>query len=248
MEEFKILKFIPFKSISGWDIRILFNKAVQFKYETVLVKDIITPVKADISKKNVQEKGISIISKINFGGELFLREKDEVKTYKGNLFLISEGQFIFSKINARNGCIYFHDKPFEFAVSSEYPAFLFDKEKVNGYYLWLLLRSNYIKGVLKSKATGHSKARVTYDDFYDLEIPLPDIDEQVKLVQAYKQAIEDAKQAEIKAKNLETEIDSYLLNELGIEVKTKTIQKGLQFVRFKNVDKWGIDFICLVLK
>ena len=40
-----------------------------------------------------------IIKKINFGGELFLREVEEIGTYKGKLNLVPENSIIYSNVN-----------------------------------------------------------------------------------------------------------------------------------------------------
>jgi hypothetical protein len=84
-----------------------------------------------ITVSEAQKQNIPIISKINFGGELFLRNSNDYSNYKGRLFLVNPNRFIFSKINAKRGCIYYspeNQKPF--AVSSEYPVLKLDTNKI----------------------------------------------------------------------------------------------------------------------
>lgn len=244
------MKIIDFKNFTLWDTKTYFStKKIESKYNFVDISSFLKSVKKEVKKEDVIKKELKIISKINFGGELFLRNFEEINTYKGNLFLVKSENLIFSKINARHGCIYFHTKNFDFAVSSEYPAFEIDKTKVIGNYLTMVLRSNYFKIYLKSKATGHSKARVNANDFLFMQIPLPPLSLQNELVSEYENKMQQAQEAEQKAQALEKHIETYLLEALGIEMETEkqpetdSKYKFLKFVELKEVSRWDVDFL-----
>jgi type I restriction enzyme S subunit len=183
-----------------------------------------------------------IISKINFGGELFLKDFDEISNYKGSLNLVPENAIIYSKINVRHGCIYFNEKGNSpFGVSTEYPIFTFDESKINGKFLQKVLRSSTFKKLLNSKTTGISKARVKQDEFLDIEIPLPSIEEQEKIVNNYYSKIKDIIDLEMQVNDLEGKIEKYFLKQLGLDIKNDQLnqnKKGLNFIEFKNLNRW----------
>jgi type I restriction enzyme, S subunit len=52
------------------------------------------------------------------------------------------------------------------------------------------------------------------DLFLDVKIPLPSLPEQNRIVEEYNQKLQDSINAEIKAKELEKEIEIYLMQEL----------------------------------
>ena len=108
-----------------------------------------------------------------------------------------------------------------------------------------LLRTQEFKKLLDTKATGISKARVKQADFLATRVPLPPLSEQETIVKNYYDKITQATTYEQQAETLEKNIETYLFESLGIEQKTeqKTKKKGLQFVEFGNLEKWGIDFI-----
>ncbi|MEE4198848.1 MAG: restriction endonuclease subunit S [Bacteroidales bacterium] len=240
------LQNIRYSEVHFWDVKRYTNHLSLEFDNAVLLRDILFPFRKSVTKKELQKNGWSIISKINFHGELFLREKDEIQSYKGSLNLIPENSIIYSKINVRHGCVYFHKKGQEpFAASSEYPTFTFDSEKVNGEFLKMVLRSEEFKKLLNTKTSGISKARVKVNEFLDIRIPLPSLVEQNRIVEAYDKKIKQAEELEKKAVETENDIGKYIDNELGIEftsevkdIESTTFLKLISYSQFK---KWGVD-------
>ncbi|MDD3772024.1 MAG: restriction endonuclease subunit S [Weeksellaceae bacterium] len=236
------LKFIPFEKLNLWDVKRYYTiNNLQFE-NVVTLRDILKPYKKAVSKEEMIKNKWQIISKINFGGELFLRDFDEIKTYKGNLNLVPENAIIYSKINVRHGCIYYHEAgQTPFGVSSEYPTFKFDETKINGKFLHKVLRSNAFKTLLNTKTTGISKARVKQDEFLDIQIPLPTISDQNKIIENYYNKIALTDKLKQQIIDLEVEIDSYFTKQLGIEKKDKINKsKGIQIFEFKDFERWDV--------
>ncbi|KAF0131819.1 MAG: type I restriction enzyme S subunit [Bacteroidetes bacterium] len=237
------LKFIPLENLNLWDVKRYYTKNnLQFE-NVVTLWDILKPYKKAVSKEEMIENKWQIISKINFGGELFLRDIEEIETYKGSLNLVPDNAIIYSKINVRHGCIYFHEVgQTPFGVSSEYPIFKFDETKVNGKFLHKVLRSSAFKKLLKTKTTGISKARVKQDEFLDIEIPLPSLTEQEAIVNNYYSKIKEAEALEKQASDLEEEIEWYFTEKLGIKAGTGIgLKKGLNFIEYSEILKWSLD-------
>lgn len=236
---YQYLQLFDFKSLMTWDVRKnLFESELKFE-NTVKLFEILNIYRNQISHSEVEINEYQIISKIDFGGNLYLRDFQEIKTYKGNLFEVPQGSIIYSKINVRHGCIYYNDKK-TFVVSNEYPCFTFDDQKINADFLILLLRSNYFKRQLDSLKVGVGKARVKIEEFLSIAIPLPALSEQEKLVKEYQDKLQFVEQLNNEANNLKNELD----NKLGISnTKIEFNQGVLKFVDFKNIEKWGLDQI-----
>lgn len=240
------LKFIPFDNLNLWDVKRYYTKTNLHFENVVTLRDILKPYKKAVSKEEMIKNKWQIISKINFGGELFLRDFEEIKTYKGSLNLVPDNAIIYSKINVRHGCIYFHEEgQTPFGVSSEYPTFKFDETKINGKFLHKILRSKAFKTLLNSKTTGISKARVKQDEFLDIQIPLPNIEEQNRIMNSYLQKIEKANEAKEETGSLEEEIEKYLFDELGYKFDSSLDSKKygfyLKLIDFSKIDKWGAN-------
>jgi len=210
---FKNSKIVSYSLTKRWDVKSFFEK--KYSWDSELVKTVSSfgkQFKEQVSKEDVIKNQYRIIKKINFGGELFLRAFEEVHTYKGNMFLVPVGSFIFSKINARHGCFYYHDKNEKpFVVSSEYPVIVFDDKKVFGEFVQLALRFGIAKQQLNSKAAGMAKPRVSIQEFLKITIPVPDLTKQKEIVKSWIDAKELEKKAKEKKELAIKEITKYIL-------------------------------------
>lgn len=241
-QQYKYLHFIDYILFQRWDVKAYAFQQKVFK-NAVLLREILTPYNVPLSKEKMIDKGWSIIAKINFAGELFLRAPENTKTFKGNVHEIDGETLIYSKINVRHGCVYYHPKDsIPFGVSSEYPAYKIDNKRVNGDFLVLLLQSQYFKNALSAGTSGISKARVKPNVFLDIQIPLPSLAEQNKIVAAYDATIAQAKQYSTQAKDIDKQIEKYLNISLGIEESSvKKHESGkLYFMSSNQLTRWDV--------
>lgn len=239
------LRFVSYSQFNLWDVkRYTYSDSLNFEY-VVKLSDILIPLKNGVSKKEMIDNRWRIISKINFGGELFLRDFEEVLTYKGNLFLVPSNAIIYSKINARHGCIYYNGKEDSpFCVSSEYPVFTFDENSIDGRFLQKLLRTNTFKKLLNTKTSGISKARIKQNEFLETEIPLPSLEEQQKIVNAYFDKIKYIKTKEDDILEKQIHIKKYWEEILGVKnKKNERLKEGLNFISYSNLTKWSLNQI-----
>ena len=241
-QQYKYLHFIDYILFQRWDVKAYAFQQKVFK-NAVLLREILTPYNVPLSKEKMIDKGWSIIAKINFAGELFLRAPENTKTFKGNVHEIDGETLIYSKINVRHGCVYYHPKDsIPFGVSSEYPAYKIDNKRVNGDFLVLLLQSQYFKNALSAGTSGISKARVKPNVFLDIQIPLPSLAEQNKIIAAYRATIAQAKQYSTQAKDIDKQIEKYLNISLGIEESSvKKHESGkLYFMSSNQLTRWDV--------
>lgn len=247
-DKYSFLRFIRFKSLFLWDVKRYSQNHTSFK-NAVKLKEVLFPSIEPVSKTEMIANNWQIISKINFAGNLFLRDKKETEKFKGNLNKVNSDSLIYSKINVRHGCIYYHPQnAIPFAVSSEYPVYKIDSTKILGNYLVMVIQSGMFKSILGKKATGISKARVKSKEFLETEIPIPTISIQQKLIREYNDKYKEADYLEQNAYLIEMGINDFLIKELGTVTKQdkkeqKSIYNYIKFVRFLDISEWGIDII-----
>lgn len=240
--KYKYLHFINFSRFFRWDVKAYAFHQKEFE-NAVLLQDILTPYDVPLSKEEMIAKGWSIISKINFSGKLYLREAEETKTFKGNLHKVDGDTLIYSKINVRHGCVYYHPNgSVPFGVSSEYPAYKINKERVNGEFLVLLLQSQYFKDALSAGTSGISKARVKPSVFLTVQIPLPSLEEQNKIVAAYNTTIAQADNLSRQAGDINDQIETYLQDALGMENSSpqKHASGKIYFMHSSQITRWDV--------
>lgn len=246
--EYKYITFINYKTLSLWDVKRYIQDHVSFR-NAVKLKDVLSPFCEPVAKKEMIINNWQIISKISFSGDLFLRDISETISFKGNLNKVEGDSLIYSKINVRHGCIYYHPHDaIPFGVSSEYPVYKIDSTKVLGDFLVMVIQSNAFKAILNKKVTGISKARVKPVEFLEIEIPMPELSIQNKLLNTYNNKICQAQMMEAEACQIEKCINEYLIQTLGIVTPPSPKKQNreynyLRFIRFTNVVEWGIDIV-----
>jgi len=241
----QFLKLIPSSDFYLWDVKRYYN-LTKLNFENVVrLREVLSLYKRPVSKEEMIQNHWQIIAKINFGGELFLRDFEEINTYKGSLNLVPDNAIIYSKINVRQGCTYYHEKnKIPFGVSSEYPTYKFDENKISGKFLQKILRSDAFKKLLNTKTTGISKARVKQNEFLEIEIPLPSLIEQEKIIDTHNNEIAKAALLQQQAIKLGEDIEKYLFEELGIKISKYKKQAGyISEISFQAIERWSVEFI-----
>lgn len=104
-------------------------------------------------------------------------------------FVVRKGDIVVSRIDLWKGCTGVASAAFDGAiVTGEFPVYRVRPEHtglVDGRYLQLLLRSQYFRRAIRAVTTGHSNRRRTQEsDFLGLLVPLPPLDDQVRIADA----------------------------------------------------------------
>lgn len=102
----------------------------------------------------------------------------------GRRFIAREGQFIASRIDARNGAMGLVPASLEGAfVTSDFPLFNVDKHRLlPGFLAWLCRTRGFVELCLRASEGTTNRVRLKEDRFLALDIPLPPVVEQQRIV------------------------------------------------------------------
>ncbi|MCB2185147.1 MAG: restriction endonuclease subunit S [Deltaproteobacteria bacterium] len=180
---------------------------------------------------------------IKFSGEVLPRERTE--PFKGAMFAAYPGDLVFSKIDARNGAVgLIPDTIAKAVVTSEYPVFIPNAEKLRPAYLNYLLRAEHFKADLQCKASGTSgRKRVTPDGFLSLEVPVPSLDEQDARIAGYAADLRRAESLEQEAEAIERAGWQAFEKALGVAPPPPLPDRPVYVARFRDVERWSHDSI-----
>jgi len=204
-----LLRRVKYKDLENWSVKSILGEGINYNptYPLVKLGEILTRDKTQIEiQDNTEYKRVTI--KLYNGG-IFLRDKKlgkEIGTKKQ--FVIKKGQFLLSKIDARNGAFGIVQDELDGAiVTSDFLAFDFTKKMYPEYLSFLVSTKSFSKLVeIQSKGTTGRK-RVKENEFLNIKIPLPDISIQQKLVQSLKTNLEEQKHLEKELKNVLEEFE-----------------------------------------
>lgn len=244
------LHWVSLSNLFNWSVAHLMGNDLGFsnKYPFVRIGDILYRNTDTITvADNVEYKQVTL--KINGGGAVLRGTKFGKDIGTKKQYRISEGQFIMSKIDARNGAFGVVSKELDGAiVTGDFPSFNVDKEKVNSSYLYLLSVTQKFVQFAQSCSRGTTnRQRIDIAQFLNVRIPLPSLNEQNAIVATYNKSIAWADQYEQQAADMNNTIENYLLDELGLNAtiltknKTKRNYKYLHFTNMKDLsDRWDI--------
>lgn len=136
------------------------------------------------------------------------------------MYVVKEGDFIFSKINIKKGALGFIPPELDGAVvTTEHPILRLDEKKANKKFVFYYLSQPFIWNEFKRRSKGFAdKSRTKINEFLEVKIALPPLEEQHKIVyvlDTIKHAIE------VQDRLLDT------LNELKRALMNRLFTKGL---------------------
>ena len=179
------------------------------------------------------------------GGNITIRdEKDGKMIGTKKQFVIHEGQFLLSKIDARNGAYGVVPAIAEGAIiTGNFWTYDVDYKRINPQFLTLVTKTQQFLDFAEKSSNGTTNRHYLQENaFLNQQIPLPSIGEQEEILETYNKKIKQAdvllRQADdiIKGKN------AYLKNVLKFHYK-KNERKGLlNFLHFVDVRRWDVPF------
>ena len=246
------LNTISYRDLFNWSAVHLLGNDLFFtkRYPFARIGVLLKPNRNVCSiKDNVEYKQVTL--KTNGGGAVLRGVKVGKDIGTKKQYQITTGQFIMSKIDARNGAFGIVDDSLNGAiVTGDFPVFDVDKEKLNPAYLQMLSCTKPFIRFAQSCSRGTTnRQRINVEQFLDLQIPLPTLKEQNVIVAAFNSLLTDANNIDTEAEKTEIELKEWLIGYLGISINNETINnKRLHFVKYRNLSKWSIEDILKVEK
>lgn len=247
IQTYTYLKFVHFQNIQEWSVQFILNKLIKYNnsFPLACIGSFLHRNKTLINVQNDEIYKRPTI-RTNNGG-ICLRDEIEGKQIgTKKQFLIKEGQFLLSKIDARNGAFGVVPSDCNNAIiTGNFWTFDVDYSQINPHFLSLVTTTKAFISFAERASNGTTNRHYLQEDkFLNEQIPLPSLSEQNALVSAYNKKIQQAETLEKKAIEAEENIEKYLVESLGI--KLEYIQKHdnkngfLQMVRFRNIERWDM--------
>ena len=242
----KYISTVPFSGLFNWSVQYLNDSKISFSkaYPMMRIGEFLKRNKTAVTiQDGVKYKRVTI--KVRNGGVV---PRDEVMGENigtKKQFLVSEGQFILSKIDARNGAMGIIPAELNGAVvTQDFLPYDIDTTKVNPQYFVLVCTTKQFVAFCQSCSSGTTnRQRVDEAQFLNIKVPVPSLAEQNKLVDEYNKQIAIAIDSERQVAGKYSDINTILLSELGVEISKDATQKGLATVSFSTLDRWDIGYL-----
>lgn len=236
------LKHIDLILLENWSVQGLLDSKFNYsnQYELARIGDFLIKSR-NIVNINDDKVYSRVTVKINNKGVVQRDTEKGINIGTKKQYLAKAGQFIISKIDARNGAFGIIPTELENAiVTNDFPLFDVNTNKINPQFLLLITTTKvFIKFAQSCSSGTTNRQRMDIAMFLNQKIPLPKLEEQNKIVNNYLNKIDEAEQLQKQASNLESEIEKYFLEQLGLKpfsLKEKTT--SLQTTDYISLDRW----------
>lgn len=240
----QFIRLSSFQKLGFWDYYTLSNKASIFSnFPLIELGTVIKQRKESIvidDTKSYKRCRVQL-----YGNGVVLRDEvlgKEIKTKKQQPCKTND--FLVAEIDAKFGGYGIVPSELEGAiVSSHYFLFEINQKKLLPEFLSLVVKCNdFSKQVKATGSTNYAAIRPYH--VLDYLIPLPTLEEQNQIVEAYNKRITEAERLETEAKQLEERIEEYLFDVLELKHATIRIDKGrFQITNFSILDRWAVDYL-----
>ena len=126
--------------------------------------------------------GLGRINKIDFSGNFHIAQKPS----NTSMILIRPGDFVISGIGVHNGSMGIYEGEEDVTATIHYSSYTFDEQKINAEYFKRFLKSPEFIRLLQEQVRGGMRPEIKAKHLQPLEIHLPDIEEQKKIVSHFK--------------------------------------------------------------
>ena len=242
----KYLQFVRFRDlVEIWHSGSAISwKSYSEKYQLVKIGDILLRSKLTV---DIQDATIYTRVTIKLYGKWVMIRDTEIGKNIGTKkqWLVKEWQLIISKIDARNGAFGVVPSQCEGAIATnDFPSFDVATDKITAEFLQLITSTEEFQNICESASTGTTgRRRVDMTKFLSMSIPLPDLATQSRIVREYQDRMGESVRLQQLANAGEKDIESYLIDALGITIENTEKKQGINFVRFRDLERWDIQTI-----
>jgi type I restriction enzyme S subunit len=182
---------------------------------------------------------------IHFDGSITKRELKKDREYTLPMIWVRPGDVVLSKIDLKNGAVGILSEVWpDAAVTTHFAVYEPDRHVVVPEYFHLLIQTPHFKQWLAHNKSGQDgRTEVKLDDFEELDVPLPDVPHQQRLVTAYQAALNAAAKLEAQAAHVERKGQLEFEAALGLVPPPDLPKRRFQIARFKQIGRWSHEGI-----
>lgn len=236
------IKFLPFRDIVLWDVKRYASEKIKSDYPIVKLGLHIQEQSQKVKLFDFPDEEFGILGVNNKIG-IFDAYKEKGANINQAYKRMEKGWLAYNPYRVNVGSIGMRTEKHEHEYISPAYVVFSCKETLLPDFLFKLFKTERFNKIINDSTTGSVRQNLTIDVLKTLDIALPPISIQQKLLDEYylksKEAIEQDKKAFVKEK----EINNYLLEKLGVNIEKSIKKKGITFTKFSLIDRWAADYL-----
>ena len=242
-QKYKYLHLVNYNTFLLWDIKRYFMTQMASSHPIVKLGDYI---QEEGTKYNISDKTKTYgILGVNNQTGIFDAYEENGSKIKQKYKKMQVGWIAYNpyRVNVGSIGIRTEEHLFEY-ISPAYVVFSC-KKGLLPEFLFLLMKTDLFNKIIRENTTGSVRQNLNYSVLSNLQIPLPSLAEQNKIIAAYNATIAQAKQYSTQAKDIDKQIEKHLQDELGllktsVSKKQNIVGKFIKLVHLKDITRWDI--------
>jgi restriction endonuclease S subunit len=243
----KYITLIDFTHVLNWSVQGLLDSRFNYsnKYQLAPIGEFLSRSREIVKiQDDLTYKRITV--RINNHGVILrdIEKGEKIGTKKQ--FLVQAGQFIFSRIDARNGAFGIIPEELDGAiVTNDFPLFDVNSSLILPQFLLLVTTTKQFIRFAQSCSSGTTnRQRMDVDLFLAQKIPLPTVPEQQKIVEDFERKNNQATEFEKESIEYSSGLEHGLFEILGVEIKKYFgTNKLIQYANFSSTSRWDTLFL-----
>lgn len=243
---YKYLHLANYKDIPNWSVQYADEENLGFtkKYPMARIGTFLTRRKeAIVIQDGIIYKRVTVSTK---GGNITIRdEKDGKLIGTKKQFVIHEGQFLLSKIDARNGAYGVVPAIAEGAIiTGNFWTYDVDYKRINPQFLTLVTKTQQFLDFAEKSSNGTTNRHYLQEDaFLNQQIPLPSLEEQEIILKDYYINYDAFRKSQIEINKTKSIVERYVFSALSVPQK-EFENKNDGFIKFQHFSKllsWSVN-------
>lgn len=233
-----------------WDIKRYFMTQLASSHPIVRLGDYI---KEESAKYNISDKAktYGILGVNNHSGIFDAYEESGAKI-KQKYKKMQVGWIAYNPYRVNVGSIGIRREEHHYEYISPAYVVFSCKDGLMSEYVFLLMKTDLFNRIIRENTTGSVRQNLNYSILSNLQIPLPSLEEQNKIVAAYNATIAQADDLSQQAGDINDQIETYLKEILGTNIESKFNKSLMSLVYYKDISRWDPLFLlsnsCIVSK
>ncbi len=233
---------VPWRELERWDYLSNFQRhRMKCAYPLATTGDVMTIRRQLATEQEFSSGAVRMLDRVSFDGEIFAGERQKTKM---DQWIAEPGDIVVSKIRARQGSIGLVEPgQGKVSVTIHYRVLTPNSKRIDAKYAHLAMRSTFGKVQFLAATGGAMKGEISEDALLKIQIPLPSLPVQKKIVTAWEAAQTVAVSTAAKIEQLERDIEARFLTDLGIENRLFSRRPKCFTMPWHLAERWSVEFL-----
>lgn len=232
-------KTIPFSDVVLWDVKRYSFEKIQSQYPIVKLGMHIQEESHKVKLADYPDEEFGILGVNNKIG-IFDAYKEKGANINQSYKQMEKGWLAYNPYRVNVGSIGLRTEEHENEYISPAYVVFSCKETLLPDFLFKLFKTERFNKVINASTTGSVRQNLTIDILKSLDIPLPPIQIQQKILDEYYLLINKSKKIIEQVSSFENKKENTINNLLGLKQIEKEKRKGLYFENFSLIDRWDL--------